>query len=741
MDDTSVVSKLSDTVLQRLCQCLGIEPGFDDYLGKHHVASEEVLLKLVQTLGYVVTNDATAEELISRFELEGWQEGIPTVAVLHEHWGKAIEIHVPESHVAEKGHWEIRCELGQVLEGPFIANELECLETKIVNGQKILRYRLYFQKEIPLGYHKLYVRFSGSSELANRFCNLIVTPSQCYLPKPLTQDKRLWGFSIQLYSLRSKSNWGIGDFSDLKILMIKAAKLGADFVGLNPLHALFPTNPQRNSPYSPSSRFFLNYLYLDVLDVTDFVESENSGRWLASEEVRNKIKELRRLEVVDYVKVAELKQQALIMAYQYFVANHLNKNTQRLKRYKNFIEQQGQSLLDQAAYDALFAHYNSKNASPLVWQQWPDNMQKPNAAAVAAFVRNHADEVEYYQYLQWLCAEQLDEVQQAAKAAGMRIGLYRDLAVSVDAGGAESWSEQGNYSFKASVGAPPDPLAVQGQDWGLPPLNPHALRKHAYSTFIKLVRANMEHAGALRIDHVMWLFRLWWIPQGYESKQAAYIYYPFDDLLGILALESQRSRCMVIGEDLGTVPEQIRNKLPKSAVYSYKVMYFEKSSDSEYKNPAQYEPQALATISTHDLATLAGWWQGTDLKLRDNLDLFPDEEIRQRVYDSRQQDRQALLESLIKAGLWERKDSTKDLNFEISNLFSKAAHTMLAQSQSALMAVQIEDLLLMEQQVNLPGTTDEYQNWCRKLTIDMEDWMRSEPVTDILASIHLARSD
>lgn len=732
-------SDVSQENLYKVCERLGVEPGFDDYRGIHHVASSEVLSALIEALGYEAGDEATLSLAVEQKELESWREGIPPVAVLHEHWQKAIEIHVPESLITEKGHWEIRCETGKILQGSFVAKQLEELARQDVDGEQLYRYRLFFTNELPLGYHRLYVRFSDSCDLANKFCHLIVTPKKCYNPDVLESGKRLWGYSIQLYSLRSKENWGIGDFGDLKTLVRLAARQGAGFIGLNPLHALFITNPLHKSPYSPSSRLYLNYLYLDVSSIEDFSKSKKAQEWFAKPETQERLEILRQTDEVDYLSVARIKQEALELAYHFFLTHHAGKSTARSKRFKHYVKQQGDSLLQHAAFDALFAEQCQATGAHQAWQRWDKGITRPDSAAVAEYIKAKPERVQYFQYLQWLATEQLESTQQAARVAGMPVGLYRDFAVSVDAGGAETWGEQDNYSFKASVGAPPDPLALLGQDWGLPPLNPHALRRHAYSTFIKLLRANMSHTGALRIDHVMWLFRLWWIPQTLKANQAAYVYYPLDDLLGILALESQRNHCLVIGEDLGTVPEQIRTKLPEAAVYSYKVMYFEKTSPETFKLPTDYEPRAMATVSTHDLPTLAGWWNGTDLELRDKLGLFPNEEVRQREYLGREQDRKALLESLVEAELLPGSslDNTGD---EVSALeLAKACHVYLARSKSSLMTVQIEDLMLMQQQVNLPGTTDEYPNWCRKLTLDLHDWAASPEIRDMLAAINVAR--
>lgn len=733
MQDNTGISK---EILDQLFDRLGFEREFHDYRGVRHVASPEVRRQLVEAMGFTLANEQQAKELLQQLDWLPWLQGIPRVAVLHEHWQKAIEIHIPEAKHAMQARWQIRCEEGQVMEGNFVADREVFLGEAVVEGRQLRRYRLHLPDKIPLGYHKLTLRFAQSSRLADRVCYLIVAPQKCFQPPSLESGKRLWGLSVQLYSLRSGRNWGIGDYRDLYDLVERAGAEKIDIIGLNPLHALFPSNPEHFSPYSPSSRLFLNYLFLDIDTVVDYVGCDEVREWLTTDRVQQQLSALREKENVDYAAVANLKLQALRMLYRHFVKVELANNTPYARRFFAYVEQQGETLLRQSIYDALFTQQIMQLGRTAGWQEWPPEYRRPGNKAVMQFYENNKEEVRFYQYIQWLCAEQLKTVQRAARAAGMRIGLYRDLAVGFDPDGAEAWSEQDSYSFNASVGAPPDPLALHGQSWGLPPLNPRTLQLNRYEAFIKLIRANMQYSGALRIDHVMALMRLWWIPAGEKAEDGAYVHYPLDDLLGILALESERNGCMVIGEDLGTVPEQIRYKLPEAGVYSYKVMYFEKQFDNRFKTPEQYQQQAMATISTHDLPTLPGWWEGLDLMLRDRLNLFPSEEIREREYRAREQDRSALLQVLFDTGLLpESCTLDPEQNTQMTMELSAAVHCLLARSQAALMVVQPEDLLLMREQVNLPGTTTQYPNWQRKLSKDVDEWMTDSSIRQLFDKI------
>ncbi len=725
---------INQDLLLRLCNLLGIEGEFYDYKGEHHISSPAVRQKLIHALGFAVYGDQDAQALIEKLENENWSRLLPPVAVLHEHWDKAIEINIDEQDINTTIQWQISSEQGKRLSKVFLPQEQEYLNETRINNRRILRYRLRFSDDLPAGYHVL--KLSGVENAGlSADCSLIVAPRQCYQPETLQKQRRLWGLSIQLYELRSERNWGIGDYTDLQTLIGLAAENSADFIGLNPMHALTPANPHNISPYSPSSRLFLNYMYIDIEACEDYQECKDAQALVNAAKFQAELAASRQPENVDYVKVAELKLKVLRQLHKHFKNRHQNANTGRAQAFNEFIEQGGETLRNQAVFDALYEKLFNEDPNCGTWAHWPEYYRRPDTAEVNQYQQTHADEVGFYQYLQWLSDQQFAAAQQAASKAGMGIGLYRDLAVGVNGGGAEAWGEQDIYSFNASAGAPPDPLALQGQDWGLPPMNPRALRETGYAAFIKLIRANMQHCGALRIDHVMGMLRLWWVPEGEIATEGSYVYYPLHDLLGILALESHRQQCMVIGEDLGTVPEEIRTALPEANVYSYKVAYFEKENEHRFKPPHHYAPQAMATITTHDLPTLTGWWEGIDLKMRDDMALFPNEEIRRQEYQAREQDRWALLKALQETGSLPDNITVDFQNLpEMTPALIEAVHKQLARSNAALMVVHPEDLLMMRTPTNVPGTTTEHANWQRKL-VKNTDEIFSPAVRKILQTI------
>ncbi|MGJ0193801.1 4-alpha-glucanotransferase [Pantoea sp. RRHST58] len=586
---------------------------------------------------------------------------------------------------------------------------------------------------LPDGYHQLTLEHE-----AQRYgCCVIVSPPRCYEPPTLLAGESLWGSCIQLYTLRSASNWGIGDFGDLQRMIDETARRGGAFVGLNPLHALFPAEPESASPYSPSSRRWLNILYIDVNAVPDFQQSEAAQAWWRLEATQQALQAARNAEWVDYSAVTRLKLDGLRLAWQTFRLR--DAEDAEAAAFEAFVEAGGDSLLSQGLFDALHAEQRQQDSDSHGWQSWPDALQHPDSAAVLAFRIEQSDEVRFCLWLQWLAARQFSACWQRCQQHEMAIGLYRDLAVGVARDGAETWRERELYCLEASVGAPPDILGPLGQNWGLPPMDPQVMAARAFEPWIALLRASMQDCGALRIDHVMALLRLWWIPQGESAAEGAYVHYPVDALLAILALESQRHRCMVIGEDLGTVPAAIVDKLRDAGVYSYKVLYFEQASKQAFRAPTQWPRQAMAVATTHDMPTLRGWWRSDDLRLGSRLGLYPDKDVLAGLYRDRQAARKALLQTLLRSGALPRRRRFEQGGARMTRALSQAMLGYLADTQSALLGLQPEEWLDMTTPVNVPGTTDAYPNWRRKLSATLEE-MFSDPAVDaLLAAVDRGR--
>ncbi|MDP1606956.1 MAG: 4-alpha-glucanotransferase [Rhodocyclaceae bacterium] len=563
------------------------------------------------------------------------------------------------------------------------------------------------------------------------------TPQCCYQPAAIRDGGRIWGLTLQLYGVRSRRNWGIGDFTDLLRLVELTAAAGGDIVGINPLHALFPDNPAHISPYSPSHRGFLNPLYIDIETVPELALCTAAQRRLASADFQKQLQSLRETEMVDYVQVSRAKFEILEILFAHFLANA----NERSAAFAVWRRTQGEALESFVRYEALQTHFRAADKNIWGWPAWPVEYRDPDSPAVAAFAHEHATAVTWHAWLQWIADLQLAAVAERAQQVGMAIGLYLDLAVGANPGGAEIWRWQEVFAADAHAGAPPDEINLMGQDWGLPPFVPHRLREVAYAPFIDILRANMKHAGALRIDHVMGLLRMFWVPADIPATEGAYVHYPFEDILGLVALESQRNQCLVIGEDLGTVPDGFRPRLAECGVLSYHPLIFERYPDGNFRLPADVPRQALVAAGTHDLPTLRGFWHGEDLEIRAALHLFPSEEMRQRLITERDWDRGRLLWALEQENLLPEDTAKQPATLpELSAAVVTAIHAYLARSPAQIMVVQPEDIFGVMEQPNLPGTLEhQHPNWQRKLPLPLENWAGFSSFTELVTAVHAAR--
>lgn len=536
----------------------------------------------------------------------------------------------------------------------------------------------------------------------------------CHWPPALEQGRRVWGFAVQLYALRSARNWGIGDFTDLAALLELAARHGADLVGVNPLHALFAHDARHCSPYAPSSRRFLNVLYVDVEAVPEFAASAPARALVGSAAFQARLRALREATHVDYEGVRAAKFE---LFERLFAA--LRDNPARGAEFEAFKRAGGEPLYRHALFEALQEHLYARDPACWGWPNWPPAYRDSAAPAVADFARAHRDRIDFYAYLQWLADEQLAAAAARSRALGMAIGLYADLAVGVDANGADVWAERELYAHGLRIGAPPDDFNPRGQDWGLLPWRPQRLHAAACAPFVDVLRANMRHAGALRIDHVMGLRRLYLIPAGAQATDGAYVRYPFGALLAAAATESRLHRCLVIGEDLGTVPDEVRAALAAARALSYRVVYFERDAEGGFRAADAFPPAAVATVSTHDLPTLAGWWEERDLALREALGLWPDMAFAAAQRAARARDRALLVERLKREGLLAQ-DYAAPAAFD--DALALAVHAHLARTRSAIAVVQPEDVFGERDQANVPGTVDAHPNWRRKIAPALERW-------------------
>ncbi|MDP0589246.1 MAG: 4-alpha-glucanotransferase [Candidatus Endonucleobacter bathymodioli] len=726
-----IVSSEKINELAKLC---GITTEYLDWAGNIvHIPSERQV-PIFEAMGIDVSSEKNIDQAVKKLRDDKWQDVLPPIKVIHQGQEFIVPIYVLANSPKNIIKGEIVLESGQRKALKVELNLLPVLGSKKLNGNDMVKLSMALPEGLPQGYHRLCLKYRKH----NTRCLLIVVPSTCYEQETLARGNKIWGTSIQLYTVRSHENWGIGDFSDLKKMVTVLGEKGADIVGLNPIHALYPDNPQHCSPYSPSSRKYINPLYIDVTAVDGFEECEYVRQKLDDQEFHKQLNTARQTAYIDYGLVASLKFDMLEHLFLHFNERHWLTKSVKGKEFDQFRKTCGQCLEQHALYEALFEHFRAQDVNSLGWSCWPESFQKPDTIEVKAFARKHKDRVLYYTWLQWLAECQLEEAQQAALKAGMSVGIYRDLAVGVDREGADVWRDKQYYCLNASVGAPPDGLAPQGQNWGLPPFNPATLYNNSYAPFIEMVRANMQHCGAVRIDHVAGLFRLWWCPTDKTADYGIYVNYSLDDMLGIIKLESHRYKCLIFGEDLGIVPEEVEEKMASSFCYSNEVVLFS-CKGSRFMSVGDYKSRAMTCISNHDIPTLKSWWNCNDIDLLESLGIYSAAQASSEK-DHRHNNKIALLGTLKYIGETACNINPDDIaTMGYTRDLMEKIHYYLAKTASKIAIIQLEDMFELDTPVNVPGTSVEYPNWQRRLPKDFSEMLDMPINQSLLKNISMIR--
>ncbi|KKO45088.1 4-alpha-glucanotransferase [Arsukibacterium ikkense] len=673
---------------------------------------------ILAAMGYDLSSSKAIAQQTARLQQQPWHEVIAPVQVLAAEATVTVRLQQAAAVACSHWQWQIVTEQQQTFSGEQQVATRDIIDRQQLADTEYLAFKLSLDVALEQGYHQLTLS-DGQQQYQQ---HLIVTPGRCFQLQDQATLHKTMGPAIQLYALRSSRNWGIGDFADLKNIVAPLAELGNDFIGLNPLHALYPGLPQDCSPYSPNSRLWLNTLYVALEHSPEFAECAQAQQLLHSQPFQSRLQRCRATADVDYPAVSSLKADMAELLYQHFKQQHLASNSARAQQFQQFVGQSDPSLLQLARYQVLQAVLFKQDMQMACWQNFPAEYQNPHSDAVQQFAAEHSDAIAQQLYLQWLAQQQLAEVKAECQRQGMAIGLYCDVAVGANSNSAESWAAPEDFLMQLSVGAPPDIMAPKGQNWGLLAYNPHTLRQKAYQPFIQLIRANMRYAGALRLDHVMALLRLWCCPPGADATAGGYISMPAEDLFAIMALESQRNHCVVIGEDLGTVPVAISELMAKYQVLSYRVFMLEQKHGSYQHREQTYPALALATVTTHDMPTLVGFWHEHDLALRHQLDLFPSAHIAASLEQLRKDEKQLLC---------------NQLQLEPGNVqqLVQNSHLYLAATPARLMAYQLEDLLLVATPVNIPGTSTEYPNWRRKLPLEFEQLLTQSDVRALITAM------
>ena len=667
-----------DRPLLALAERYGVVPDYWDYHGGHRVVSERSLVAVLAALGVDASSPERVEVALTNADEDPWRHMVPPVLVLRE--GTTAQVPVHLDHGAQVSTWiDLDSEVGG---GRRPVTQLDVyVEPRTVDGRLVGRATFEVPADLPLGWHTLTAESGGSSAR----CVVVVTPARLEVGHGLDEG-RGWGFMTQLYSVRSEQSWGIGDFADLRdIGWLAARRSGADFILVNPLHAAEPVSPMTPSPYLPSTRRFVNPIYLRVEDIPE------TGYLTAAERtlVEWQAEVARPLSTdpgpIDRDAVWAAKRVALEVVFA------AGRTPARQLAFDEFRAEEGQGLEDFAAWCAITEHLAGETG-----QELPD----PHSDRVQALREELADTITFHCWLQWVADEQLAAAQRRALEGGMRVGIMHDLAVGVHPQGADAWAMPEVLAAGVSVGAPPDMYNQQGQDWSQPPLRPDALARSAYRSFRDMLRTVLRHAGAIRIDHVIGLFRLWWIPEGMGAQDGAYVRYDHEALIGILCLEAHRAGAIVIGEDLGTLEPWVRDHLTDRGVLGTSVLWFERDSGG-LMPPEQYRRLALATITTHDLPPTAGYLAGEHVELRERLGLLNEPVDQVRAAAARE--RAELRELLGRRGLVGADPSERQV--------VEAMHRLLLSTPSVLVGVSLADAVGERRAQNQPGTDTEYPNW------------------------------
>ncbi len=718
--------------LRALAKYVGILPEYVDQTGVVRRASDATRIALLAAMGLEADTERRARAARLALQTAVAQRTLAPARVVAAAQARVLPLGKRRPRAA-RGRWrlEVTDERGDTRRSEGTARA----------GNLAAGLRLPFAP--TPGYYHVTLHFgtAATEHIAEQM--LVVTPGRCTTHADLgLVGPGVYGLLANLYTLRSARNWGAGDFTDLCDLVGFAGAHGAAFVGVNPLHALANVGDEI-SPYSPLSRLFRNPLYLDVTAVPELLECPAAQARLAHSDTRERIAALRARDRVDYAAVMEEKHAVLRELHRTFAARHRGHSTARGDAYERYRDTEGESLVDFATFSALRDERAARDPAARDWHRWPAGYRDRLSPEVEAFRAAHSEAVDYHCYLQFELDRQLTAVAEHARADGLALGVYQDLALGSSPSGADPWTFPGLFlEGGVSIGAPPDSLGPLGQNWGLPPIDPTALARDGYRYWIHLVRSAFRHAGALRIDHVMGLFRQFWIPPGRPGSDGAYVRMPAEDLLGILALESARARALVIGEDLGTVPAGLPRELARWGLLSMRVLYFGRDARGGFQPPRRYPARALVCANTHDMAPLAGYWNGRDLVLRRAAGQITSDAALATAQHERELERVALVRTLHDEGVLrspaaprgakargaERGDGGVSTAPSAGELRA-AVHTFLARTPAALVGVSLDDLTGEVDPVNLPGVTlDVYPSWSRKMRCPLDALARDPAI-------------
>lgn len=682
---------LSDPALGELVDRFGISTQFYDWKGRHTQVGEQTVIAILAEFGVDASTPERARAVAQRVRDDHWRRIVQPCVVLRAGQEGRVDVHVPAGApvslriVGEDGNDHL----------PWQVDNWN--PDRPIDGRMIGEATFGIPGNLPLGYHELIVTIGthdadGSAAdggiHATATSTIIVTPNRVGLPRRMGAS-RVWGYAAQLYSVRSHHSWGLGDLTDLADLCTWSASQGAGYLLTNPLHAAEVAGRMEPSPYLPSSRLFVNPIYIRPELIAEYHDLDQYDASLI-ESLRTTTLDDDPQALLDRDRTWQAKSQALELIHR------VDMSASRRMAFTAFRVARGRRLEDFATWCLLSELHGSD------WHDWPAELHDPHGAAVARVRREHADRIDFHMWLQWIADQQLSTAQSSGTDAGMPVGLICDLAVGVNGSGADAWMLNGLFAREMNVGAPPDPFNQAGQDWGQPPMRPDVLEQMAYAPLREMVSSALRHAGGVRIDHIMGLFRLWWVPRGLGPRHGAYVRYNHEAMVGVVALEAYRAGALVIGEDLGTVEPWVRDHLASRGILGTSIMWFETGPDGRPKQPQQWREHAMSSVTSHDLPPTSSYLRGDHVELRDRLGLLTESVDEER--ENARRERETWLASLRQQGVLEADEDDPEQ-------VTLAMHTLLTRTPSKVINATLTDAVGDPRTQNLPGTEDEYPNW------------------------------
>ncbi len=708
--------RADDELIDRLGAAAGIQANWWALDGTHHRVTSEAKRALLAAMRLPADTASTAYETLIGMQREKDARPLPVVHLLSEQTPATVRLAVPEQFGDRALALSIKLEGGGTQRLTFAPGELLEVGRVRIAGDTI-RHLAVPLPALPLGYHDAVLE-----ENPEAACRLIVSSPTCFLNESLANGARLFGLTSHLYAMRHGQDSGIGDLETLSRFCETTAKLDGCVAGINPLHHLFPTDRGRASPYQPSDRRFVDPIHIDLAGVATLMRSARARAVLQQAEIT--ASRLRELAYVDYPGVWSLKRAVLAAAFASFEeiqgSSAIADLRQEFEAYKCAA---GLALRQHAVFEALADKVGSVDPG-----RWPADLRNPGGSAVTEFAAASANAVEFRIWLQWVADRQLAAAAMRARGAGLELGIYRDLALGTAPDGGETWASPDQFAAGVSLGAPPDPFSRDGQVWQLAAFEPNALLRTAYEPFRAVLAANMRHAGVLRIDHVLGFSRQFWVPEGAPARDGAYVDFPIDALIAVTAIESRRAQCTVIGEDLGTVPDGLRQKLAAARILSYRVLWFEKDGET-FRQPDRYPGLSASCLSSHDLPTFIGWRHGRDIEIECETGRLDPKEVETRLAE-RGREEQRLRDALQLAHLQ---------GGESDGELMAAAHEFLAQTPSVLMFVQADDVWEETEPLNVPGTDRERPNWRRRQRGPIEELPVRELTRRVVTAVKRGR--